>query len=452
MDKKQFDMIVTARDTGDRLTYKTQLELGEKMTGISREIAVKPEKQFQKILGFGGAFTEAGGYVLQQLSPQKQAEVIDAYFDFPSGHGYTLCRTHINSCDFSLGNYAYAEVPGDTALDHFSIERDRQYLLPMIRAALERSDQPVNILASPWSPPPWMKTNGQMNHGGKLLPEYRQAWADYYGRYIREYEKEGVSIWGVSVQNEPMATQVWDSCVYSAVEERDFVRDFLGPSLEDAGLSHIKIIVWDHNRDLVFRRANRILQDPEAAKFVWGVGFHWYEVPNRFRNLTRVHRKHPQTNLLFTEGCQVGGPHLGEWNLGEKYAFNMIHDLNRWTVGWIDWNMLLDERGGPNHVGNYCSAQIIADTRNDELLYQSSYYYFGHIARFVRPGAVRVGCHVRDRKLLACAFQNADGKLAIIVLNPTDAPRDFNLSMGGQSMAVPCPAHSILTLIEREGA
>jgi glucosylceramidase len=373
--------------------------------------------------------------------------VLNAYFGKATGHGYTLCRTHINSCDFSLGNYAYAEVPGDTELENFSIDRDRRHLLPMIKAALALSPDPVKIMATPWSPPAWMKTNGEMNHGGKLKTEYQETWAKYFGRYIHAYAAEGVPIWGVSVQNEPLAVQTWDSCIYTAAEERDFVGNHLGPTLENQGLGNVKIIVWDHNRDLIVNRADTILSDPIAAKYVWGVGFHWYEKPLSFENLARVHRHFPQTNLVFTEGCQEGGPHLGEWGLGERYAHNMINDLNHWTVGWIDWNMLLDEQGGPNHVGNYCSAQIIADTSSGELLFQSSYYYFGHISRYVRPGAVRIGCEVRDRKLEACAFQNPDGSLAIVVLNQTAKSRNFALVIKDKVVDVPCPPRSILTLI-----
>ncbi len=447
---RSFDVICTAQDTGNRLSLTGRVALSSKVRSARRRVVLDPGRTFQTILGFGGAFTESSAYTLHQLPNLLQDEVLSAYFDPQDGHGYTLCRTHINSCDFSLGNYAYDEQPGDVGLDHFTIERDRQHLLPMIHSAQARAGADLRIMASPWSPPAWMKTNGEMNHGGKVKPEYRQAWADYYVRYIRAYADEGVPVWGVSVQNEPLAVQTWDSCIYTAAEERDFVRDYLGPTLHKAGLEDVKVIIWDHNRDLVFRRTDAVLRDPKAAQYVWGVGFHWYESPNRFGNLSRVHRKYPQTHLLFTEGCQEGGPHLGEWGLGERYAHNMINDLNHWTVGWIDWNMLLDEKGGPNHVGNYCSAQIIADTRGGELLYQSSYYYFGHIARYVRPGAVRIGCRVHDRHLEACAFRNIDGRHVVIVLNRTGSPRNFSLVCSKAVGLVACPAHAVLTLVEKQ--
>jgi glucosylceramidase len=231
-----------------------------------------------------------------------------------------------------------------------------------------------------------MKTNGDMNHGGKLKPEYRQAWANYYVKYIQEMEKSGFPMWGLSVQNEPAATQIWDSCEYTAEEERDFVRDYLGPALHQAGMADKKLIIWDHNRDIMVERASTVLEDPEAAKYVWGTGFHWYG-DDAFENVKKVKERFPDHHLIFTEGCQEGGPHIGSWDLGERYARSMIHDLNNGTDAWVDWNMLLDTKGGPNHVGNYCSAPILADTANDKLLFQSSYYYMGHFSRFLKPGA-----------------------------------------------------------------
>src|SRR5260221_12110227 len=244
------------------------------------------------------------------MRKEHREQFFKAYFHPTEGHGYSLCRTHMNSCDFSLGNYACTEVDGDVELKHFSIDRDRQALLPMIKEAQKTASEPLKILVSPWSPPAWMKTNGQFKGGGKLKPEYRQVWANYFVRFIREYEKEGVPIWGVTVQNEPAAAQVWDSCLYSAEEERDFVRDYLGPTFKKAGLGHIKIIIWDHNRDLLVQRVQASYNDPEASSYIWVAAFHWYG-PAKFENLQLAHEAWPDKKLIFTEGCQEGGPHLG---------------------------------------------------------------------------------------------------------------------------------------------
>jgi glucosylceramidase len=401
-------------------------------------------RRFQVLEGFGAAFTEAAAVTWQGLSPPRREQFLQDCFGPADGHGYTLCRVHMNSCDFALGNYAHAATPGDVTLQHFNIDRDRRALLPFIQAAQRVAGRPLQLLASPWSPPPWMKTNGQMNHGGHLLPQFRDAWAQCYVRFIQAYAAEGVPIWGVSVQNEPAAVQRWDSCIYSAEDERDFVRDHLGPALAAAGLGDVKIVVWDHNRDLMVERAATVYNDAEAAKYVWGTGFHWYG-EDHFEHVQLLHDAWPDKQLLFTEGCQEGGPHIGSWDLGERYARSIINDLNRWTVGWIDWNLLLDTTGGPNHVGNLCSAPILADAKADSLLHQSSFYYLGHFARFIRPGAVRVLCAASRQALECTAFLNVDGSLAVVVLNRTEDEIECAVRVDGTMHRLSLPARSIGT-------
>jgi glucosylceramidase len=317
----------------------------------------------------------------------------------------------------------------------------------MIKAALQVAGQPIKLLVSPWSPPAWMKSNGQMNQGGKLLPQYANAWARCFVKFIQAYEAEGVPVWGVSVQNEPAAVQTWDSCTFSAEEERDFVRDHLGPELGNAGLAHINIVIWDHNRDLMVERASAVYADAEAATYVWGTAFHWYG-ENHFDHVRLVHDAWPDKKLLFTEGCQEGGPHHGSWALGERYAHSIINDLNRWTVGWIDWNLLLDHSGGPNHVGNLCSAPMLATADEQSVTLQSSYFYLGHFARFVKPGARRVLCSATREDLECTAFVNMDGSVVAVVLNRTDAEISFNLRMAeGVHAQAALPAHAIATFV-----
>jgi glucosylceramidase len=439
------DTYTTSRSTGQRLAKGTIQPVKLIPDADSAVITIDRRVTYQTIEGFGGAFTEAASSTLLKLPSDLQDEVMNAYFHPDQGHGYTLCRTHINSCDFALGNYAYTEVDGDTELKHFSIGRDHDSLIPMIKRAQELAGDTLRLFASPWSPPAWMKTTGKMNEGGRLKDEYRYAWASYYARYIREYEKVGIPIWGLTVQNEPEATQTWDSCIYTAEEERDFVRDYLGPVLERDGLGKVKIIIWDHNRDQLFKRAKTVLDDPEAAKYVWGVGFHWY-VADCFNNVEMTHDAFPDKVLLLTEACVEKGPHTGDWGPGEKYASAIIEDLNHWAAGWVDWNLLLDEKGGPNHVGNYCSAPIIADTINEKLFYQSSYYYLGHFSRFIKPGAKRVICSSNRDALEATAAANADGTLATVVLNRTDETIEFYLVDGEETLPIIAPAHGIVTV------
>ena len=445
-DPRRARQFCTARDTGDRLAELPPLALAPATGEPAASVLVDTALEFQEFLGFGGAFTEAASTTLDTLPPERRDAVLRALFSPTEGHGYTLCRTHINSCDFCLGNYAYTEVEGDVGLEHFSIDRDRRSLIPMIRDALRLSEGRLRLVASPWSPPAWMKTNGRMNGGGRLRAEYREAWAQYYVRYVREYAREGIPLWGLTVQNEPEAAQTWDSCLYTGEEERDFVRDHLGPALRDAGLADVRIIVWDHNRDRLYERAKVVLDDPQAARFVWGVGFHWY-CGDHFDNVQLVHEAYPDKHLVFTEGCQEGGPHVGSWDTGERYARSIIADLNRWTEAWVDWNLALDLTGGPNHVGNLCSAPILVDTTAGEVLYQSAFYYIGHFSRFIRPGARRVGCAKTLDDLEATAFRNRDGTVAVVVLNRSAQSVGFLLRSGGLEAATAVPARGIKTFL-----
>ncbi|HET7450031.1 MAG TPA: hypothetical protein VFJ78_05490, partial [Gaiellaceae bacterium] len=268
-------------------------------------VFVDPTRRAQTILGIGGALTDASAEVFAKLSAAKQRELLDAYFDPAKGIGYTLARTNIHSCDFSSASYTYVDE-GDAALKTFSVAHDRQYRIPFIKRAIAAAGGKLTTFASPWSPPAFMKTNGEMLHGGKLKPELRQAWANYFTKFIRAYAQEGIPIWGVTVQNEPMATQTWESCVFTAEEERDFVKHFLGPTMRRAGLGDRKIIAWDHNRDLIYQRVSTLLADPEAAKYIWGIGYHWYEPWSggamMFDNVRLVHETFPDKPLLFTEG------------------------------------------------------------------------------------------------------------------------------------------------------
>ena len=443
--ENSISVYITSKDTGQKVE---QVDLSHLLTTKSIEsstIKLNKNETRQEILGFGGAFTEAAASVYHKLDTEKKEEIIQAYFG-ANGNGYTMGRTHINSCDFSLGNYTYCDIPGNIELKDFSISRDKKMLTPFIKDAIEKAKTPIQIMASPWSPPAWMKTNGQMNHGGKLKEESRDAWATYYCKYINAYKKEGIPIWGISVQNEPEAKQTWDSCIYTAEEERDFIRDYLGPTLENSNLLDKKVIIWDHNRDIMVERARTVLNDPEAAKYVWGTGFHWYN-GDCFDAVQQVHDEFPDKKLIFTEGCQENGPHTGSWDLGERYATSIINDLNRWTVAWIDWNLILDENGGPNHVGNYCSDPIIVDTNTQEILYQSSYYYLGHFSRFIKRGDRIIECENKTDNLLALASINDSGITTTIIMNKKDTQADCTYLNGEGILHLCIPSRSIVTLI-----
>ncbi len=451
---KMVTVYTTAQNTDYRLSktetlpFKTKIQPGE--TEIS--IFVDPTKTFQSVLGIGGALTDASAETFFKLPKNKQQEFLQAYYSTEKGIGYTLARTNIQSCDFSSGSYSYI-AEGDAALKTFSVKHDEQYKIPFIKQVTAAAGGKINLFVTPWSPPAFMKSNNDVLHGGKLLPQYRQAWANFYVKFINTYEKMGIPVWGLSVQNEPMATQTWESCFYTGDEERDFIKLFLGPTLHKAGYADKKLIAWDHNRDLVYQRASTVLEDPEAAKYVWGIGYHWYETwtggEPQFVNVERVHEAFPNTNLIFTEGCveRFDYTKINDWALGERYGRSLVNDFNAGTTGWTDWNILLDEKGGPNHVGNFCYAPIIADTKTGELHYTNSYYYLGHFSKFVRPGAKRIVSSSSRSGLQTTAFINTDGKIAVIVLNLSDKKVDYNLSIAGNAAAASSLPHSISTLM-----
>jgi glucosylceramidase len=268
-------------------------------------IFVDNDVTFQTIVGFGGAFTDAAAITFGKLPKDVQDQFLKECFDPVEGQGYNLCRTTIHSCDYSDEMYTYDDVPGDSKLENFTIEHDMQYRIPMIKRAMEASHNNLRFFASPWSPPGWMKTNGEMKHGGKLLPQYNQTWADYFVKYVQAYDQVGIPMWGLTVQNEALAVQVWESCYFTAIEEKNFVRDYLGPALEKNGMSDIHLMIWDHNRGIMYQRAEAAYEDPEASKYIWGTAFHWY-VGDHFDNVRMVHDAYPDKGLLYTEAGMRG--------------------------------------------------------------------------------------------------------------------------------------------------
>jgi glucosylceramidase len=451
---KAVSIFTTADSSNYRLTKTGVLEFKKLAQPTEGEISlfVDPDKTFQTFLGIGAALTDASAETFAKMSVEKQNEILQAFFNKEKGIGYTLARTNIHSCDFSSGSYTYVNE-GDSLLKSFSIDHDRAFRIPFIKKAIAAAGGKLLLYASPWSPPAFMKTNNNMLHGGKLKKEYDQSWANYYVKFIKAYEKEGIPIWGITIQNEPMATQRWESCIYTAEEERDFLKNYLGPTMHKNGLANKKIVVWDHNRDLMNHRAEVIFGDPEASKYAWGMGFHWYETWSggqpMFENVGIVNKSYPTKNLLFTEGTveNFNADGFQRWSNGERYGRSMINDFNNGTVGWTDWNILLDENGGPNHVGNFCFAPIHANTKTDEIIYTPSYYYIGHFSKFIRPGAKRISAASSRSQLLCTAFKNVDGKLAIIVMNQSNEKIDYNLVIGDKAAAIHIPPHAIQSLI-----
>ena len=411
--------------------------------GISLKLL--PSQRFQTHLGFGGSLTEAAAYTIKENHDEATIQsLLDLYFT-SEGLGYNFTRIHMNSSDFALGNYTYVDH-GDTSLKTFSIAREHWYVLPMLKRVLKKVPE-LNILISPWSPPGWMKDNAQMNHGGGLKKDMLGVWAQYYVRFIQALQQEGIQPWGVSVQNEPAAKQVWDSCLYSPEEERDFIKFHLGPLLKKHFGDKMKLLVWDHNRDIMLERVQPIYQDLVASSFVWGTAFHWYG-EELFANVGKTKALYPDKHLLFTEGCIEGGPRPGSWDTGERYARNIIGDFLQGNEGFIDWNLVLNEQGGPNHVGNYCDAPILFDRRQQSVIKNSSYYAIGHFSKFILPGSIRIGYEATlPMGVQAVAYQRPDQQKVVVLLNTTKTAFDLSLPYAKIFQVVQLPERSIITLL-----
>lgn len=450
----KLNVYATAENTDLRLTPTASAVFKEMKQPMETQVCVfvDPEKQFQTYIGVGAAITDAAAETFAKLSKNNQDAILQAYFSKDKGIGYSIIRTNINSCDFSSDMYTYVKE-GDEKLQSFSIAHDKEFKIPFIQQATKVAGGKVKLFASPWSPPSWMKDNNSMLQGGKLQPEYYQSWANYYTKFIKAYELEGMPVWGISVQNEPMAKQRWESCIYTAEEERDFVKNYLGPTMKKAGYSAKKIIAWDHNRDLIYQRAQTYLNDPVAAQYIWGIGFHWYEnwsggLP-MYENIKKVHEAFPDKALFFTEGCveKFDLSKIKNWGLGERYATSMINDFNNGMTGFTDWNILLDETGGPNHAMNFCFAPVHGDTKNDQLIFTNAYYYIGHFSKFIQEGAKRISSVSSRSQLLTTAFRNKDGKNTVIVMNPEAAAVTYYLWVKGKAAELTALPHSIATIL-----
>jgi glucosylceramidase len=444
---------VTSRDSGLRMSLSDKLKFEEYEHTSERQpiVFVNEKVTFQTIEGFGGAITDAAAETFYKLPEGKRNEIIEAYYGSGKGIGYNLARVNIASCDFSSGSYSYVGE-GDTALASFTIDHDLQYKIPMVKEARKAAGEEVLMFASPWSPPAWMKTNGDVLHGGKLLDECKEAWANHYVKFIDAYTKTGIPIWAISAQNEPLAVQTWESCIFSAGDEAEFIGKYLGPAIEKSPYGSTKIIAWDHNRDLIHQRASMIMNNPEAAKYVWGFGFHWYETwtggEMQFNNVRLVNDSYPDKKIIFSEGCaeRFDSTRINSWDLGEFYANSMVNDFNCGTVAWFDWNILLDEKGGPNHVGNFCFAPVHADTRTGELIYTNAYYYIGHFSKFIHRGARRIGVSSSRDHIRTTGFINPDGGIVVIIFNKSDLKTDLKLCIGTKAADVTSQPHSIITV------
>ncbi len=407
---------------------------------------------YQTFQGFGGAFTEAAGSVLNQL-PKEVAETIVAEYFGPQGLSYVWGRIPVDSCDFALGTYSALIVDNAKALidERMFRDHDRCYIIPYVQHAqallADQGKGPIQLCLVPWSPPAWMKSNGSRFNGGSLLPEFHGIWADYLCQYARAYQELGFTVRLLGVQNEPNASQTWDSCRYSPQEEHDFINDHLFPCLMEHGLGTTRISIWDHNRDRMVDRTRAVCTGP-VRSMVGAVAFHWYS-GDHFESVGLIRELFPELLLVFTEGC-VEYKHFSQsaqLEHGLRYAHQIVGDLNHGAHAWLDWNLVLDSDGGPNHVGNNCDAPILASILTGTYEKRASFYFIGHFSRYIHPGAIRLAHSRFTQDLGITAWRNSDGEVVVVVLNETE--RTIQFSLRYQYSRIPCIAKpkSILTLL-----
>ncbi|NNE27140.1 MAG: glycoside hydrolase family 30 protein, partial [Saprospiraceae bacterium] len=446
--------------SGNKLEKRTDFSEAESAINIQ----LNPDKTYQTITGIGGSFTESSAYLLNQLSKGNRDKILKAYFG-DDGARYSLTRTHMNSCDFSLNNYSYTPTPGDKQLNDFSVEEDRDDIIPMIKDAMALSTEGFKIISSPWTAPPWMKDNNSYV-GGKLLPEYYESWALFFSKYLNAYKAEGIDIWGITVENEPLGNgNNWESMHYTAEEMTDFVVNHLGPKLEEDGHADVVLLGYDQNRDHLKEWVDIMFRDEASSKYFDGTAIHWYASTYEVfpEVLQYAHNKAPNKYLIETEGCvDAEVPHWRDdawywrkeatdwgwdWAPEEekhlhpkyvpvyRYARDIIGCLNNWVDGWVDWNMVLDRQGGPNWFKNWCLAPVIVDPDADEVYMTPLYYAMTHFSKFIRPGAKRIDFETDNNEIQMTAVKNPDNIIAVVVLNEGKDSHTINLSLGNNSTA-----------------
>ncbi len=491
-------------------------------------IEIFPGQTKQTIDGIGSSFTESSAFVLAHLDPERRREVMQRSFG-ADGANFSLTRTHIGSCDFSVeGKYSYTEA-ADPTLSGFTIApdtagfdpavypgvQDAEYdLLPMIQEALAlkraQGDDGLRIIASAWTAPPWMKDvetwyvgmteeNNWQGSGGWLKPEHVSTYADYLLRYLDAYEREGVDIWGITPVNEPHGNNgQWESMHFSPESQNEFIKHHLGPRLQDSQHADARLLIYDQNRDGLEEWTDTILGDPETAPFVYGVAVHWYSSTFKVREeiFEKVQAKFPGVPIIHTEGCiddlgkdAPGGiadpvrfkesgwfkndafwwnPNATDWAYSapwasptvedhpiytpvHRYARNIIVSLDHWMTGWVDWNLVLDHNGGPNHVGNFCGAPIMIDTDSQDVYYTPVFDVLAQFSRTIRPGDKALQTDQRlggldSDALHACATVNDDGLISVQLLNTTKQPIECSLIIADDHATITIPANAVQTV------
>jgi glucosylceramidase len=447
---------------GPNLTFSGSPHSTSFLSSTNISITIDSLKTFQTIFGFGGAITESAVHVFEQLASADQIQILQDLFGENNDNTslrYTTGRLTIGSCDYSLGYYSYNDKVNDTTMSNFTIAHDEVSIIPFILSSqtfAKNQNRSLRFISTPWSPPGWMKSNGLMSCfplgplDCSLLSWAQPSYALYFSKYLTAYKAAGVNIWGITVQNEPQpqtGTLTYEGMWFPFTTELEFVSQHLGPQLRNDH-PDIKILIFDHNMGPeMILYALPILSDVNSSQYVDGVAFHWYDGPD-WNSIEELHSLFPNVTYLATEATAGRGPQgtswwlpnttVGSdwWSTGEFYGTYIMNDLLSFASGFIDWNILLDQNGGPDHgdpTGELCEglipcgsdAMLIADVRmSPPVVYRQAFYYFmGHFSRFVPPDSVRIQCTVqagnggKDGNLTAVSFTTPSGSTVLVVMN-----------------------------------
>ena len=462
------------------------LEADEARILESGVINLHPDITYQEIEGFGGALTETAAYLYSKMTEESKKQFLEEYFG-ENGQHYRFLRMHIDSCDYSLTEYQAVEDPiSDPDFTTFTIDRDRKYMIPMLKDAMAMTAVPFSVLLSPWSPPKQWKTPpakpkndaavygglpGFANpinydepsrcNGGSLKPEYYGAWAKYLAKYVQAYLDEGVPVTMMTLQNESVAATNWDSCVWTAAEQKTFLKDYLYPTFLEAGLvGKIGLYIWDHNKERMVDFARELIDDV-TGPMLEGIAFHWYS-GDHFEDLGLAHELFPDKKLMLSECCALhppgkagfmgfslpGGPTVREVDLYDAaaYAHDIIGNLNNGMSRWIDWNLCVDKNGGPRHVASGFGAPVCANEEDGTYRKLLTFDYIGHFSKYILPGAKRIAFSICDDKIDVTAAKNPDGTIVVVLLNRGVKDTFYAIRLEGKVIRLEVPAKTVNTV------
>ena len=496
---KNNDYVVDVYQTsqsGDNLKLITKSQTAQTTGKINKvSLRIKPDVKFQEYIGFGASFTESSAWNLATIPETARQEVLTRLFSPTAGAGFSLTRTHINSSDYSNNHYTYVDS-GDTSLSSFSIHEDMKGftgeendqvsgiklvepnydIIPMILEAKSIQGADFNIIASPWSPPSWMKSGetSEMTNG-TLLPQYYEVWAKYLSKYVSAYAEQGIDLWGITPQNEPLHAHDarWDSNGLTPEQGRDFLRDHLGPQLVKDGHLNLndlnaglRVLIYDHNKSTMNDYVRATYNDPEAAKYAWGTGFHWYanselEENNWYKKeLDTLRTTWSNKGMIHTESSididandpigqywRESTDYAGTFVPFDTYAYDIITDLNHGVQGYIEWCIILSNKGQPNPYNNFNSAPVLINPVSDEVIYTPLYYLLSHFSKFIRPGAHRIELVGEELEGLAyTAAINTDGSIAVVVFNRNTSPLELELTLASKSHKIQIAPRALQTI------